>query len=130
MLDRFSLWKAIWLSSALFGLVHSLNVFVTGELRSGLLQAVAASLSGLLFCAIRVRTRSLLPGMLTHGLWDFAVFLIAAASGRAAEATPAPPTGAAGLLPLLLATPGFLNGLYLIRRVGVPTESTNPETSR
>ncbi len=73
-----------------------------------MLQALTALLSGLLFCAIRVRAQSLVPEMLTHGLWDFALFLMPAASGKAAEAIPAPPTGVAVLVPLVLATSGFL----------------------
>lgn len=109
-----SLRRAIWLSTLLFGLVHSLNVFVTGELIAGLVQAGAATMSGLLFCAIRVRTKSLWPVILTHGLYDGALFLMTA-GGAPDPAPAAPAVAAAFLVPIALITPNFVYGLYLLR---------------
>ena len=109
--------QAIWISTLLFGLVHALNVFITGELTAGLGQAVAAGMSGLFFCAIRVRTRSLWPGILTHGLYDGALFILTAGPAPAADAAH-PLAAAAYLLPIALVTPNFLYGLYLLRPSG------------
>ncbi|WP_094556424.1 CPBP family intramembrane glutamic endopeptidase [Synechococcus sp. 1G10] len=115
--DRFSVWKAVWLSSLLFGGVHALNVFVTGELQAGLIQAAAASFSGILFAAIRVRTQSLYPVILTHALWDFAVFMVISSGHKAAGTGAQSSVGLSILAPFLLAAPGFFYGLYLLRRV-------------
>ena len=116
--------QAIWVSTLLFGLVHALNAFVTGELAAGLAQAGAATMSGLLFCAIRVRTQSLWPCILTHGLYDGTLFLVTAGGQAGATADAATPPGAAALLrPMALVTPNFLYGLYLLRKAG-PTTGT------
>ena len=112
-----AIWPAVLLTSLLFGGVHSLNVFVTGDLAAALLQSSAAFLSGLLFTAIRLRTGSLWPAVVTHGLWDFANFVLIAAFGVTASAKTAP-TAVEGLLPALLVLPNALYGLWLMRHLG------------
>jgi uncharacterized protein len=81
-----SIWPAVWLTTLAFGAIHVLNVFMTGDLRGALIQSAAAALSGLLFIALRLRTGSLWPGIVVHGLWDFATFTVAAARGVGAQA--------------------------------------------
>ena len=71
---RYSLWASIWIVSLLFGLVHSLNGFLTGAFGPAIIQAVMAFFSGVMFMGLRMRQNSLLPAMLIHGLWDFSVF--------------------------------------------------------
>jgi membrane protease YdiL (CAAX protease family) len=111
-----TLWPAVLLTSVMFGAVHSLNVFVTGELGTALIQSVAAFLSGLFFIALRLRSQSLWPPILVHGLWDFTTFAIAlAAAGRSeAAAGGAPPA----YLPILLVLPNAIYGLWLMRNLG------------
>lgn len=71
---RYRLWAAIWIVSILFGLIHSLNGFVTGDFGPAFLQAGMAFLTGVMFIGLRLRQASVLPVMLVHGLWDFSVF--------------------------------------------------------
>jgi membrane protease YdiL (CAAX protease family) len=112
---RYSLLTAAAVSSVVFGFSHALNGFVTGNFASAMVQAVAASMSGLLFFALRVRTGSLLPGMLLHGLWDASLFILGQSVGGMND-TSAPATGAALWLgPLVIGTPSFLYACYLLR---------------
>lgn len=78
---KLGFWKAAIIVILLFGLIHILNVFVTGNLGQGLLQAFAAMCSGILFLAIRVRTLSIVPAIILHWLWDFNAFRLEIPSG-------------------------------------------------
>lgn len=117
---RLSIWPAMLLSTALFGAIHILNGFVTGDFLTAAVQAIAAFLTGIAFMAIRVRTASLYPGMILHGLWDF--LLITAVTAlidrfdiSTAEATGGGAHGAVLALPVLFVVPNFLYGLFLLR---------------
>lgn len=129
-----SIWPAVLLTSVAFGAMHSLNVFVTGDLWAALLQSCAAFLSGIIFIALRLRTGSLWPPILVHALWDFATFTLGAAVGHAsshgampAEAvTPAPGSGLTQFLPILLVLPNAIYGLWLMRNIS--QTHANPET--
>jgi len=99
------------------GGIHSLNVFTTGHLLTSVIQSGAALLSGLLFIAIRLRTGSLWPAIITHGLWDFGTFTLGAAGGEPADPQMAPTT-VQMLFPLLLVLPNALYALWLLRHVG------------
>lgn len=110
---------AVVLTTLAFGAIHSLNVFVTGELRAAVIQSTAAALSGLLFMALRLRTGSLWPSIVVHGLWDWAAFMAALASAKDPAAAAAP-TGAMSLAPILLVLPNGLYGLWLMRHLGQP----------
>jgi len=69
-------WKPTFLLVSLaFGSVHVFNAIITGELAASGVQALTAFMSGVAYLAIRIRTRSIVPIMLIHGLWDFGVFL-------------------------------------------------------
>lgn len=65
---------AVILISVLFGVVHVANGFITGDFGLSALQALMASFSGLLFLAIRIKTKSIIPAILVHGAFDFVVF--------------------------------------------------------
>jgi hypothetical protein len=78
--NRISYWKSIILVSLLFGGVHVLNGFVTGEFLPAAFQAVTAALSGLLFMAIRLGLGSIIPAIIVHWLWDFSIFINPASS--------------------------------------------------
>lgn len=107
-------WPAFFLVSAAFGSVHLLNAFVTGEFAGAGVQAFNAFMSGAAYLALRIRTHSIWPIMLFHGLWDFAVF-----AGGASASSPAAP--AADLWRtqlfggLILVGPLFLYGIWLVR---------------
>lgn len=114
-----SIVPAVALTTLAFGAIHSLNVFVTGELLAALIQSTAAALSGLFFIALRLRTGSLWPSIVIHGLWDWAAFMAALASAKD-PATHAAPAGAASLAPILLVLPNGLYGLWLMRHLSQP----------
>lgn len=113
-------WPAVLLGTLAFGAIHSLNVFITGDLRGALLQSAAAALSGLLFTALRLRTGALWPAIGVHALWDFATFALAASHGAAAPAASGSEAASAltPLAPVLLVLPNALYGLWLMRRIG------------
>ncbi|PTE21723.1 hypothetical protein C5F48_10975 [Cereibacter changlensis JA139] len=114
--SRLAIWPAIWVTSLLFGAIHSLNVFLTGEMAQALVQSVAAVMSGVLFIAMRLRTGSLWPPILFHAAWNASTFLLVAAAG-AGSAPPPETSGLALVAPLLFVLPNLLYGLYLLRDI-------------
>lgn len=119
ILSRLPVWPAIWLTSIVFGAIHSLNAFFTGDLTAALVQSVAAFMSGILFIAIRIRTASLYPPIVFHGLWDFCMFLSLGPAGG--EQTATGPSGFMLLIPIAFVLPNFLYGLFLMRKVSQET---------
>ena len=123
LLENFKLWTAIIATTVLFGLVHVLNGFTTGEWGMALLQAVSAGMSGLVFLAIVIRTGSIWPAIIYHFLWDCVLFLVTLASTSRPDASSDPaleaalPGSALILLPLLIALPNFIWALVLLRNV-------------
>ncbi|MCZ8150785.1 MAG: CPBP family intramembrane metalloprotease [Rhodobacteraceae bacterium] len=111
------IWVAILGSSALFGAIHVLNVFLTGDLRGAVIQAGAAFLSGIFLAAVRLRTGSLWTGIVLHGLWDAGTFFIAA-GGAAAAGAAAGPTAFGDYGSIVMSLPLFLLGLYFLRHAG------------
>lgn len=123
LLENSRVWTTIIITTVLFGAVHVLNGFTTGEWGPALLQAVAAGMSGLIFIAIVIRTGSLWPAIIYHFLWDCMLFLMGAAREAAPEGAAGPAIdataagGSAVLLPLLIALPNVLCALVLLRKV-------------
>ena len=109
MMERFAIWPAVLISSAVFGMAHTVNGLSTGDFNGALWQAAAAAMQGVGYAAIRLRTRSVWPMVFVHGLWDFA--LVTAMLENPAD-------GGASVLPyaaLLAVLPLCLYGLYLLR---------------
>ncbi|MED5547030.1 MAG: CPBP family intramembrane glutamic endopeptidase [Pseudomonadota bacterium] len=108
-------------TSVLFGAVHSLNGFNTGDCNGALLQSVAAAISGMIFIAIVVRTGSIWPAIIYHWLWDGVLFLMGVASALDEEHAAASEVAVSGLgavvFPLMIALPNFLWALWLLRKV-------------
>jgi uncharacterized protein len=120
-----TIWTAVLLTSITFGAIHSLNVFITGDLKAALIQSSAAFLSGLMFIALRLRTGSLWPPIMVHALWDFATFTLGAAGHGVSQgvlpteaATLASGSGVREFLPILLVLPNAIYGLWLMRNIG------------
>jgi membrane protease YdiL (CAAX protease family) len=106
-------WPGILLVSALFGSVHLLNAFITGALVEAAIQALNAFLSGFGYLALRIRTRSLVPMMIGHWLWDLSVFL------NASDATVSAAPGGDPIrlfVGAALVAPIALYGLWLLRK--------------
>ncbi|MEY4836173.1 MAG: hypothetical protein RLZZ475_32 [Pseudomonadota bacterium] len=106
-------WAGFLLVSAAFGSVHVFNAILTGELAGAGVQALNAFMSGCAYLAIRIRTRSIIPIMVIHALWDFTVFLVGSGGGGKAAA----PADVIEQLTfgLILTGPLFLYGLWLVR---------------
>lgn len=120
--ERMALRPAVAVSTVAFGVVHVLNVFLTGELLIAVAQAFAAMASGLLLVAIRLRSGSLWPAVAYHAIWDFVTFaaflahMPADGGGDAAEALDGMPLWAP-VLPVVFILPIGLYGLFLLRRL-------------
>lgn len=119
------IWQAVLATSLIFGAMHCLNVFITGDLQAALIQSTAAFLSGLLFIALRLRSGSLWLPIAVHALWDFATFTLAGAAQGLSKGNPPveATTGAGGsgllqLMPILLVLPNAIYGLWLMRNIG------------
>jgi membrane protease YdiL (CAAX protease family) len=113
----FGIWTAILGSSLIFGAMHVLNVFLTGDLKGAVVQAGAAFLSGVFLAAVRLRTGSLWTGIALHGLWDAGTFLVAAGTTAGASAAAEPTTmGTYGSL--VMGIPLFVLGLFFLRHAG------------
>ena len=113
--SRFSMWQAIWLVSIVFGGIHAFNSFITGEISAAFIQAFMATMSGIWFMAIRIRTDSLIPVMIVHGLWDFSIFTLT--FGSTVDAADKSYTFIKLFAPILFILPLFLYGLFLLRGV-------------
>ncbi len=109
LLDRHAIWPAVLISSLLFGVVHTLNGLATGDFSSALWQAVAASLQGVGYAAIRLRTRSVWPMVVVHGLWDFALVTSALTAAKTGEGSVLPFAAVLAVLPFCL------YGVFLLR---------------
>ncbi|MBC6496374.1 MULTISPECIES: CPBP family intramembrane glutamic endopeptidase [Microbacterium] len=65
----------VWfLTSALFGLSHLINIALGADQGGTVIQVFNAFLAGTVFYILRRVTGSLWWAMLLHGLWDFSVF--------------------------------------------------------
>lgn len=107
-------WAALLLVSLAFGSVHIFNAILTGELAAAGVQALNAFMSVTAYLAIRIRTRSIIPIMVIHALWDFTVFLVG--SGADKNAALPPDLWQTQLITgLILTGPLFLYGLWLVR---------------
>lgn len=109
LLARHAVWPAVLLSSALFGVVHMLNGLATGDFSSALWQALAAFLQGIGYAAIRLRTRSVWPMVVVHGLWDFALVTSMLSAASSGEGSVLPFAALLAVLPLCL------YGVFLLR---------------
>lgn len=105
-------WLGVMFVSAIFGSIHLLNTFITGELGAAAIQAFNAFLSGIALLALRIRMRSIVPVFIAHWLWDFVIFV------NGYHASAAAPTGAAmnPLMGIALVGPLALYGLWIIRK--------------
>ncbi len=73
--SSFGIWSAVWITAVLFGLVHVLNGFITGDFMTGAVQAFFAGMFGVWTVALRVRLDTIIPVIIIHWLWDCLIFL-------------------------------------------------------
>lgn len=74
-LSEKNLWPIILISSAIFGVVHLANISGGASVANSCLQVLSAFCMGLLFCAIYMRSGSIILPMILHGAHDFIAFL-------------------------------------------------------
>lgn len=109
LMTRFAIWPSVLMSSALFGIAHVFNSMGTGDLHGALIQAAAAFLQGIAYAAIRLRSRSVWPMVVVHGLWDFGLVMIILSAARDGEYSILP------FAALIIVFPLSLYGVYLLR---------------
>jgi hypothetical protein len=68
--SSFGIWRAVWTTSIIFGAVHALNGFVSGDFNASILQAFYAFMFGFYMVALRIRLDTIVPGIIIHWLWD------------------------------------------------------------
>lgn len=98
--SSFGIWRAVWITAVLFGLVHALNGFITGNFMAAVVQAFFAGMFGVWTVALRVRLDTIVPVIIIHWLWDCLLFLTGFLGGVL-------------LLPFALVL--FIYGLWLLR---------------
>ena len=76
LLGSYPIRRAVLVSALAFGAVHSLNALMTGEVVPALMQSGIAVGMGMWAASIRIRTGSLYPSILLHGLWDLALLIV------------------------------------------------------
>jgi membrane protease YdiL (CAAX protease family) len=124
-----TIWPAIILTSVLFGAVHTLNAFITGEIVPAMMQSIAAGMSGLVFMAILIRTGSIWPAIIYHFLWDCLLFLVGIGAAASPEANSGDPGAVAMYGPVLLNLPNLIFALVLLRHVSKERGDLNPDMS-
>jgi membrane protease YdiL (CAAX protease family) len=121
LLTQYRVWTAIIVSSILFGAVYILNCLQHRRPGGALMQSVPAGMSGILFVAIVIRTGSIWPAIIYHGLWDFVLFvLLTGSQASGGDADPATLESMGPMktdLPLIMGLPNFICGLILLRKV-------------
>lgn len=106
-------WTGFLIVTVAFGSVHMLNGFLTGDWGGAAVQSVNAAASGAAYLAFRIRNRSIIPIMILHWLWDFAVFTVSAGGAPVEGVKPDPLTTL--IFSSALVGPILLCGLFLIR---------------
>lgn len=98
--SSFSVWRTVWITTILFGLVHALNGFITGNFIAGVVQSLMAGMFGVWIVALRIRLKTIIPLIIIHWLWDCLLFLSSFLGG---------------LVALPFAVVLFIYGLWLLR---------------
>lgn len=75
--ERSEIVKCVAVTSAAFALIHGINLLAGAALSSTLFQLFYAFCIGALFCAVLLRTGTILPCVIMHTIIDFTSFLTA-----------------------------------------------------
>jgi membrane protease YdiL (CAAX protease family) len=73
--SSFGIWRAVWITTIIFGAVHILSGFVSGDFNASILQAFYAFMFGFYMVALRIRLDTIIPGIIIHWLWDYLIDL-------------------------------------------------------
>ena len=106
--------RAVWLSAAIFGLAHLLNIAQGASVAATVVQVVYAMLLGIGLAATRLTTGSLWPAIVLHFLIDF----VDIASRGFVLTTPVSVTLGGAIVTIVLTSGYALYGGWLLRRAG------------
>jgi membrane protease YdiL (CAAX protease family) len=116
MSARRQLWPALLLTSAIFGSIHVLNGFTYANLSQSAVQAVAATMTGLLLGALMIRSGSIWPSVVLHMTWNFGLILVSFEA--ASQPQPLQPFSLQTLfVGVAIVMPNLLYALFLMRKV-------------
>jgi len=73
--SSFGIWRAVWITTIIFGAIHVLSGFVSGDFNTSILQAFYAFMFGFYMVALRIRLDTIIPGIIIHWLWDYLIDL-------------------------------------------------------
>ncbi len=73
--DEKKLLLVIGLTSVVFSLVHSSNIFMGAAISSTIMQLISALTAGVILCVLFLRSGSIIPAMLVHFLNDVYAFM-------------------------------------------------------
>jgi membrane protease YdiL (CAAX protease family) len=112
----------VWfLSTALFAVMHLLNVISGQAIMPTLVQVGFAFLAGTVFYILRRTTGTLIWAMILHGLWDFAAFAVG-------HGNPSPWAALSGVVYSVVGVLALVSVAFVIRgadeRTAAPIEST------
>jgi membrane protease YdiL (CAAX protease family) len=73
--SSFGIWRAVWITSIIFSVVHVTNGFITENFVASIMQAFFAFVLGFHLAALRVRLGTIIPCVIIHWIWDFLAYL-------------------------------------------------------
>lgn len=107
----------VWfLTSALFGLMHLVNIATGQDLATTLQQVAFAFCGGTVFYIVRRVTGTLVWAMVLHGLWDFSTFAVG-------HGTPGPLAAVGGTINFIAMVFALVAVGFVIRGAGQRTDS-------
>jgi membrane protease YdiL (CAAX protease family) len=114
---RRGVWAALLVTSVIFGSIHVLNGFTYANLSQSTVQAIAATMTGLLLGALMIRSGSIWPSIALHMLWNFGLILVSFEAANYPQ--PLQPFSLQTLLVgVAIVMPNLLYALFLMRKVG------------
>lgn len=134
MLDKYGstkrgVYKAVLLSSVLFGLLHFMNLLTgRGSFVQVGSQVLYAIFFGVFFSAIFIRCKSLWPAIVAHAVFDFMGSVEEIAVGSTFNNTMGGNASLqSALISLAILSPLFVYGLFLLRKT--PLSANAPEAT-
>ncbi|WP_294568442.1 CPBP family intramembrane glutamic endopeptidase [uncultured Arthrobacter sp.] len=113
----------VWLiSSALFALMHLINIVLGLPVPGTLAQVAAAFGTGTVLYILRRTTGSLIPAMILHALWDFNIFVLG-------NGTPGPAAGFIQVLYLPVIVFALISVAFVIRGANEHITTNQPDPS-
>ena len=110
----------VWfITSALFGLMHFVNVLTGQEIGPTAVQVLFAFGGGTIFYILRRVTGTLIWPMLLHGLWDFSTFAVG-------HGSPGASAGLSGTVYIVAMVVGLVSVAFVIRGADERIESIRP----